>query len=237
MISVILPIYNEEKNIKKSIDCVVDFFYKRNNLLPEAFEIIAVNDGSKDKTKDILNSYSGVENIHIVSHIKNLGYGSALRSGFDMAQGDLIFFTDSDCQFDINDLVKFTKEIKNYDFIIGYRKNRKDSKIRIFNGFLLRLAAGFLFGIKVKDVDCAFKLFKKEIIKSLTLCERGALINLEILALAQKKHYKFLELPVSHFYRTEGNPTGGNLKVIFLAAYNFLWLWVRINLKYKNDKK
>jgi len=235
MISIVLPAYNEEKNIKKTVDSIFDFFIKKDKLYSELFEIIVVNDGSKDKTADILDGYKSIKNVQVISHQKNLGYGAALRSGFDAAKGDLIFFTDSDCQFDIKDIDDFLKEIKNYDFVIGYRKNRKDSQVRIFNGFLLRLAARFLFGVKVRDVDCAFKLFKKEVIKSLILSENGALINLEILALAQKKHYKFLELPVSHFYRTEGNPTGGNLKVIFLAAYNLLGLWMRINIKFKND--
>ncbi len=226
MISIILPVYNEEENIKKALDDILNFFYKKS--LP--FEIIAVNDGSQDKTADILDTYQDQKSIIVVSHTKNRGYGAALRSGFNQAKGDLIFFTDSDCQFTIKDIVPFLEKIPSYDFVIGYRKDRKDSKIRIFYASIFRLVARILFGVKVKDVDCAFKLFKREVIQSLALKENGALISLEILALARKKGYTFLELPVNHFARTSGTPTGGSFRVIFKAMYNILSLWIRINI-------
>lgn len=221
MISVILPAFNEEKNIEKSVKDISNFFAQKKI----DYEIIVVNDGSTDKTGEILlNSKFDI----VVSHLKNLGYGATLRSGFARARGDLIFFTDADCQFDIVDIEKFLEKIKEYDFVIGYRKNRKDAAIRIFYGFLFGLVCRIFFGVKARDVDCAFKLFKKKVIENLKLSENGALINLEILAQAQKHNYKFLELPVNHFPRKNGKQTGGSFKVIFLATKNIFSLYEKL---------
>jgi len=224
MISIILPVYNEEKNIGRMIDNISDFFKK----ISFPYEIIAVNDGSRDGTENVLNNYRKRKNIIIVSHNKNLGCGAALRSGFKLAKGDLIFFTDSDCQFDIKDIVPFLEKIKQVDFVIGYRKNRKDPYHRIFYALIFRFLAQIFFGVKVKDVDCAFKLFKNYVLSDAKLISDGALINLEILAKAQKKRYKFTELPVKHFERTEGKQTGGSFKVIFKAIFQFFPLWKKI---------
>jgi len=233
MISVILPAYNEEKNIGFVIDDISNFFKKI--ILP--YEIIVVNDGSKDKTLEVLNKYKKRENIIVVSHIRNLGYGSALRSGFSAAKGDLIFFTDSDRQFEIKDIVPFLEKINSsegsgqVDLVIGYRKNRRDSRMRILYAWLFKLACFIFFGVRVKDIDCAFKLFKKYVISDMKLVSDGALINLEILAKAKKKSYKFIELPVCHLERKEGKQTGGSSRVIFKAISQILFLWIEIFLK------
>lgn len=226
MISVILPAYNEEKNIGRMTDSISDFFKK----LGLSYEIIAINDGSRDGTEKVLNECKKTENIVIVSHAKNLGYGAALRSGFAKASGDLIFFTDSDCQFDIKDIKIFLDKIQGYDFIIGYRKNRKDPLIRKIYAEIFRAMCRVFFGIKVKDVDCAFKLYKNYVLADLDLVSNGALINLEILAKAKKKNYKFLELPVQHFERREGRPTGGSFGVIFRAMASFFSLWFKTRI-------
>lgn len=226
MISIILPAYNEEKNIGFAIKDIADFFDRKKL----AREIIVVDDGSTDKTKEILNDYKKTTNIIVVSYEKNLGYGAALRSGFLKVTGDLIFFTDSDRQFDIKDIEPFLDKIKERenDFIIGYRKNRKDPNHRIFYAFIFRFLALIFFGVKVKDVDCAFKLFKSYVLSDLKLVSDGALINLEILAKAQKRGYKFIELPVNHFKRTEGKQTGGSFKVIFKAIIKIFQLWIKL---------
>lgn len=224
MISIILPVYNEEKNIGRMIDSISDFF-KKDNLI---YEIIAINDGSQDKTEKVLNDYKKITNIIVISHNKNLGYGAALRSGFNLAKGDLIFFTDSDCQFDIKDITPLLAKIEENDFVIGYRKERKDPYNRILYALIFRLAARIFFGVKIKDIDCAFKLFKNYVLSDLNLTSDGALINLEILAKAKKRGYRFVELPVKHFKRTEGKPTGGSFKVIFRAVFQFFSLWQNV---------
>lgn len=224
MLSVILPTYNEEDNIELAIKEIADFL---SGLL--VFEIVAVNDGSKDKTGEILEEIAKErKNLSIITHSKNLGYGAALRSGFAKANGDLIFFTDSDGQFDIGDLKTFLEKIKDYDFIIGCREKRKDPLPRILYAKIYAKLARFLFGVRTRDINCAFKIFKKEALQSLPLFSSGALINLEILALAQKRGYKFLELPVNHLPRKAGKQTGGSFKVVAKALINIFYLWRRL---------
>lgn len=225
MLSVILPAYNEEKNIEKAIKEIAGFLRGRGI----SSEIIVVNDGSKDNTQKLLEGLScKTKDLIVVNHPQNLGYGAVLRSGFAKAKGDLIFFTDSDNQFDIREIGKLLENINNYDFAVGYRKNRQDPFYRKLYAFFFKFLAQLIFGIKVKDIDCAFKLFKADVIKSLPLSSSGALINLEIFALAKKKGYKFIELPVIHLPRKFGRPTGGSFMVIFKALFGIISLYKRI---------
>ena len=223
MISVVLPVFNEEKNIGFVIDNILSFFAKANQVC----EIIAVNDGSSDRTGEILDGYKAKENVKIISHPKNLGYGAALRSGFKASQGDLIFFMDSDRQFNIRNINSFLEKISGCDFVVGYRQTRQDPKNRILYAKIFHIVVKIFFGIKLKDIDCAFKLFKKDAIKNMNLESSGALINLEIFIQAKKKGFSFIELPVQHFSRTEGRQTGGSFMVISKATFNLFRLWFR----------
>lgn len=220
MISIILPVYNEENNIKNVISNITGFFNKKKL----DFEIIAVDDGSKDKTGEILESY---KNIAVVTHDKNIGYGAALRSGFNVAKGDLIFFMDSDNQFDISDFDLLRKEINSCDFVVGYRQKRQDPLHRIVYAQIFRLIARIFFRIKVKDVDCAFKLFKSHVLSGMQLKQSGSLINLEIFSFSRRKGYKFTEVPVRHFPRKEGKQTGGDFLVLFRAVLNLFKFWFK----------
>lgn len=224
MLSVILPAYNEENNIKLAIEEISGFLGKTG--LP--FELIVVNDGSKDRTSQILVELARQQkNLVVINHNQNLGYGAALRSGFKMATGDLIFFTDSDRQFDIEDLFVFLAKIKEYDFVVGEREKRRDPIHRVLIASTFATLVRLLFGLRVRDVDCAFKLFRKEVIQNIELRSYGALINLEIFALAKKKGYKFSQLPVKHFPRKAGKPTGGGFRVLARAVAGLFPLWLR----------
>lgn len=224
MLSVILPAFNEEKNIAETIKEISSFLLGKNI----DHEIIAVNDGSRDKTGDVLEEcLRRCKELVVVTHPKNLGYGAAVRSGFEKAKGDLIFFTDSDRQFNIRELPVFLEKIKSHDFVVGFRKKRRDPFYRLVYAFLFRLIAWSFFGISVKDVDCAFKLFKKEVVKDANLTSKGALINLEIFAYAKKSGFKFVQVPVEHLPRKEGAQTGGNAKVLAKALLNLFILWWR----------
>ena len=229
-ISIVIPFYNEEKNVAFIINDILNFFEKNNT----SYEIIVVNDGSADGTTKVLNEFKENKNIIVVTHKKNLGYGATLRDGFAAAKGDLIFFTDSDRQFDINDIVPFLEKINpsagsgQVDFVAGYRKNRKDPFIRKLYAFLFGFSSMIFFGVKIRDMDCAFKLFKSYVLKDMELVSSGALINLEILAKAKKRGYKYVELPVNHFKRTEGKQTGGSFKVVIEAIFQFFLLWKSI---------
>lgn len=224
MISIILPAYNEEKNIRQAVDGMLHFFQK--TLLD--FEIIVVNDASKDQTGAVLLEYQDNPFVKVVTHTQNTGCGGALHSGFLAAKGDIFFYTDADNQFTIDDIPSFLEAIGTYDFVVGYRNPRKDSLIRVMYGFILRTVAHYFFGVKTKDVNCAFKLFRKSMIHSLHLQEPVKLFNLEIFALAHQKGYTFLELPVRHFPRINGRQSGANIKVIAKASYRIFGLWKRI---------
>ena len=229
MLSVILPAFNEEKNIAETIKEVSDFLLKQKI----DYEIIAVDDGSRDKTGEVLKEcLSGDRRLVVITHPENIGYGAALCSGFEKSRGDLIFFTDSDRQFDIQELSVFLEKIKNNDFVVGFRKKRQDPFHRLVYAFLFRIIAWAFFDISVKDVDCAFKLFKKEVIEKASFVSKGALINLEIFTYAKRKGCKFVQVPVRHFPRKRGAQTGGSVKVLAKALFNLFSLWSRI---YRND--
>jgi len=215
MLSVVLPAYNEEKNIEKTAFSIMEFV----SSFAEKYEIIIVDDGSSDDTGKIIDELSkNHPRIIPVHHKKNKGYGAALTSGFKKTKGDFVFFTDSDGQFDIKELPKLFSLIEEgADIACGYRKKRADPLPRKINAGIYNLLLRCIFGLKVKDVDCAFKLFKREVIDNINLESSGAFISAEFLILAKKKGYVIKQVGVSHFPRKEGKQTGNNLKVVLKA--------------------
>lgn len=213
-LSIILPAYNEEENIS-TMTYKVDLFMKR---LKIDYEIIIVNDGSNDKTKELIdNLVLQNKRIKAIHHKINCGYGAALKSGFDAADKDWIFFTDSDLQFDITEITKLLEKVEDAQLIVGYRKKRQDPLLRIFNANLYKISLKLLFGLNIKDVDCAFKLFSREVIVKNPLKANGTLINAELLIKAKRRKYKTIQVGVSHYPRTKGYTSGVNPKVILLA--------------------
>ena len=224
MLSIILPAYNEEENIEEAVRGAFEFL--RTLRIP--FELIIVNDGSKDKTGMILQELrSRYTNLVIIQHVQNLGKGAALISGFTKAQGELVFFTDSDQQVKITELKNFLNQIDSYDFAVGYRLKRQDPWHRRLLSLIFHLIGHFLFGIRVRDFNCPAKLFRAEMIKSLPLESRGFLIDLEIFALARKKGFKFRELPVTHFPRLKGKPLS-SFNQVFESLFGIFKLWRRL---------
>ncbi len=224
-ISVILPAYNEEENIIQAIKLTRTTLYKYF----EKVEIIVVNDGSIDQTSKRVNEVmQNSHDVRLIHHEKNKGYGAALKSGFLSAEHELIFFTDSDMQFDIDEITRLLPWIKTYDIVSGYRDNRADPSMRLFNAWVWNRLVRLLLGVKVKDIDCAFKLFRKSVIDTLTLTSDGAMINTEILALAKKSNFSFQEVPVSHFPRTKGEQSGANMHVVYKAFSELFSMYYRL---------
>ena len=153
----------------------------------------------------------------MVHHATNLGYGSALRSGFDAAVKELVFYTDGDGQFDIAEMPPLLPLMKEYDIVTCYRINRQDTLIRKINGWCWTKLVCLLFGMKIRDIDCAFKLYKRKIFDDIELLSTGALIDTETLAHAVYKGYTFTQKGVHHYPRTAGEQTGANLRVIVRA--------------------
>ncbi len=228
-ISVFFPCYNEEENISRLTDQTIQLL----NELNADYEIILVNDGSTDKTAEIADQYAEKnDRVKAVHHTTNRGYGAALQSGFKSATKEHVFYTDGDCQFDIKELPELLPLIKDYDIVSCYRLNRQDNLIRKINGFCWSTLVSILFNLKLKDIDCAFKLYKTEIFKNINLKSIGALIDTEILARAHKKGYKITQKGVHHYPRTRGKQTGANFRVIFRAFSELFKLYRQI----KNEK-
>jgi len=218
-LSIVLPAHNEAENLPGLIQDVTAYLES----LGWDYEIIIVNDGSTDGTQNILEELQ-IKNSRIISvhHPKNRGYGAALRSGFSAATKEWLFFMDSDRQFDIKEISKLANYIDKYDMVIGYRKDRQDHLIRKINAGIFNIAVNLLFGLWVRDIDCAFKLLRREIVEKAKLESNGALISTELLVRANKLGYKIKQIPVTHHPRLSGQSSGGNIKVILRAVKEIL---------------
>lgn len=229
-LSAFFPAYNEEGNVEKMCSSL-------KTILPqvaEDYEIIIVNDGSKDRTKEIADRLAqGDDRIWAVHHEKNLGYGAAIRSGIKACRKEYLFFTDGDSQFDVSQLSQFAPLISNHDGVIGFRLNRRDPWVRRLNAWAWNQLVRLLFGLKVKDIDCAFKLFGRKVFEGMELESSGAMISTEMLVKIKKRGFDLIETSVLHSPRLTGRQTGANLRVI-LRAFKELFRFYR---QFKEAKK
>jgi len=222
-ISVVLPAYNEEQVIASTVFAVLHAL----NAWRMDFEILVVNDGSTDRTGEIVAALvDAFPRVRLITHATNQGYGSSLVSGFAAATKELVFFMDSDGQFDIQDLQEFFPLIDMYDAVIGYRIDRQDSWMRKINAWGWNQLIGWVLGVHVRDVDCAFKLLHTEFLHQHPLETRGAMINAELLYRLQRAGSSYKEVGVIHLPRLHGQATGAKLSVI-LRAFRELFVSAR----------
>jgi glycosyltransferase involved in cell wall biosynthesis len=224
-ISVFFPCYNEQANVERTLNQAIKTLEKIN----ADYQIIIVNDGSSDATGQIADKIAAQNSkVKVVHHKTNLGYGAAIRSGIKASVKNLVFFTDSDGQFDINELPPLLPLIRQFDIVSCFRINRRENFLRRLNGFCWTKLVCLLFGLKVRDIDCAFKLFKKEVFDNIELVSTGALISAEILARAAGKGFSITQVGVHHYPRTAGSPTGAKFTVIFRAFKELFRLYSQI---------
>ena len=205
-ISITLPALNEEPNLEAQVKEVIDYF----NTKHIKYEIIVVNDGSTDKTGEIADKLSiTYKNVFVIHHSENKGYGKSLKDGFQTGKYEYLFFTDADRQFKINSLDKFLPFMQEseVDMVIGYRIDRKDNFLRKFLAWCFNRIISILFSLNYKDIDCAFKLFKRESLECLEIKSDDFLVNAEILAKAKLKGLKIVQIGVEHYHRLEGKST------------------------------
>lgn len=213
-ISVFFPCYNEQDNVARTTEQALAVLEKLN----ADFEVIIVNDGSSDATAKIADEIAAKNNrVKVVHHPTNLGYGAALQSGFKTASKELVFYTDGDGQFDINEMPALLSLMEQYDIVTCYRLNRQDNLIRKINAWCWTKLVCLLFRMKIRDIDCAFKLFKREIFDNIEMVSAGALIDTEILARAIRIGYRYTQKGVHHYPRTAGTQTGAKITVILRA--------------------
>jgi len=226
-LSLFFPAYNEEANLEATVKKAVPVLKK----IADKYELIIVNDGSKDKTGDIARRLAQkYPFIKTITHSSNLGYGPALRSGFYNSKYAWITTVDADGQFDFSEVSKLIEKTKKADVVIGYRLNRQDSRVRKFFGWGWTILANLLLGIKVRDVDCSFKLVKKEVLEKIPKLEsaRGGMISPELLGKARKAGFIIAEVGVHHYPRKRGRQTGADLKVILRSFLDLGRLWWQI---------
>lgn len=236
-ISAVLPAYNEEAIIERTVRHVADTLRG----LTDDFEVIVANDGSRDRTGAILAELQQRQpDLHLsaVTHDRNRGYGAALASGFDAARKDLIFLTDGDKQFDVAELGSFLPRMDaSTDLLIGWRRKRADPPLRLLNAWGWKLLVNGLFGYTARDVDCAFKLFRRSVWEGMTVYARGATFSAEFLVKARRLGFQVKELPVSHFPRTAGSPTGARPGVIVRAFVELFQLWRNLDRQLAEDPR
>ncbi len=193
------------------------------------YEIIVVNDGSADRTGAVADELAQRDpHVRVVHHPVNRGYGGALKSGFAASRKAYVFFTDGDGQFDVAEIERLLPFVPEYDVVVGYRLDRVEGGLRKLNAVLWNGLVRGLFRIPVRDVDCAFKLFKREVFAAVKVEAEGAMISTEVLARAVRAGFRVHEVGVHHFERRHGKPTGANPLVILRAFYELFKLYRRI---------
>lgn len=224
-LSVVMPAHNEEVAIADTVHSVIEAVTRWT----ADFEVIVVNDGSKDGTRAILEDIALTDaHVRVINHEENQGYGAALVSGFAAITKDLVFFMDSDGQFDIHDLERFFPFINQFDAVLGYRVNRQDTFMRKFNAWGWKMLVSVIFKLAVQDVDCAFKLYRSRFFHEQHLETRGAMINTEILYKFKRAGNTYTQVAVHHLPRKGGRATGAKLSVIaraFRELFVYAYKW------------
>jgi glycosyltransferase involved in cell wall biosynthesis len=230
-LSYFFPAHNEEANLEGLVEEALETL----PTLADAFEIIAVDDGSRDATPRIADALAErhPDLVRVVHHPVNLGYGAALRSGFAAARFDLVAFTDGDRQFKVVDVGRLTERIlapDGPDVVVGFRIKRADPPIRTAYARAYRLANRLFFGLRVTDVDGACKLFRRSVLEDLRVESDGAFFSAETLIKLEAAGRTVVEVGVPHYPRTAGSPTGAKPQVILRAVRDFwrlrLHMWV-----------
>ena len=224
-LSAFFPAYNEERNVPVMVE-------RMTAVLPRVaddYEIIVVDDGSADRTGAVADELAAHDpHVRAVHHPVNRGYGGALKSGFAASRKAYVFFTDGDGQFDVAEIECLLPFVPEYDVVVGYRLDRVEGGLRKLNAALWNALVRGLFRIPVRDVDCAFKLFKREVFDVIRIEAEGAMISTEMLARAVRAGFRVHEVGVHHFERRHGKPTGANPLVIVRAFYELFKLYRRI---------
>ncbi|MCP4229925.1 MAG: glycosyltransferase family 2 protein [bacterium] len=226
-ISAVIPAFNEAGNIAPLCR---EFNLVLKDNYPE-YEIVVVDDGSSDQTASILKKLQGeIANLRVITHKSNQGYGKSLRDGFDAAAMDYIFYTDGDNQFDIEELTKFPPLLDEADAVLGYRIKRAEGVFRHFTSRCYNILVSILFGLRVRDIDCSFKLFPASYIPRLKLKSDKFFIDTELIIKMKNAGARFAELGVTHKKRHYGRTTVSPIHV-FTTLYELAANWSELREK------
>jgi glycosyltransferase involved in cell wall biosynthesis len=222
-LTIFFPAYNDSGTIAS---LVITAVRTARRLTPE-FEVIVVNDGSQDGTALILDELARIyPEVRIIQHERNRGYGGALRSGFAAARKEFVFYTDGDAQYDPAELELLWRRVgPDVDLVNGYKISRSDPLHRIFIGRLYHHIVRLLFGLRVRDVDCDFRLMRRSIFDRVRLEKNSGVICLEMMKKIQDAGFRIVEVPVHHFHRAYGKSQFFNFRRIVRTAIDVAKLW------------
>jgi len=213
-LTIFFPCYNEEANVERVTRAAVEVARD----IAADWEVIIVDDGSCDRTGEIADRLAAeIPGVRAVHNRPNLGYGGALQAGFRAATKNWVFYTDGDGQFDFKELPALLPLLEKCDIVSCYRFNRQDSLIRKLNAWAWTALVNLLFGLRLRDIDCAFKIYPRSLFDRISMKSRGALIDAEILAKAHNLGYRIAQTAVHHYPRLAGRQTGASLRVILRA--------------------
>jgi glycosyltransferase involved in cell wall biosynthesis len=233
-VSIVIPAYNEQGSIGATIERVS----AAASSLGVPCQIVVVNDGSRDGTGAVVRSLQArVSHLELVEHFPNRGYGGSLRAGFAAAAHDWIAFLPGDNQFDPLELSRLIERAGEADIVSGYRAHRQDALIRRLNAFGWNLAVTVLFGRLSRDIDCGFKLFRRDVLQHARVESNGAMIDTELLAGAKARGFVIADIPVTHLPRTTGHPTGANLRVILRAFRDLVRFRMRLSRELRDERR
>jgi len=219
-LSLIFPVFDEAPNVGTALAQALALAPR----ITDSFEIVVVDDGSRDGSAAAVERVrAGDPRVRLVQHPANRGYGAALHSGLRTARGRLVFFTDADLQFDLGELRHLLAHAGDFDIVAGYRAPRRDPWPRRVLAFGWATLVRAVFGLRVRDIDCAFKVFRREVIDAIEIGSLGAFVNTEILLRAERQGFRIHQVPVSHRPRRHGRQSGAHPRVVLRA----LWELVR----------
>jgi len=221
-LSLVFPVFDEQDNVGPLLESAVAL----GRRLGRSFEIVVVDDGSRDESAERIAAARALHaEIRAVHHPANRGYGAALRSGLREARGALVFFSDADLQFDLDELEPLLAHAGGFGIVAGYRAPRRDPWGRHVLAWGWGVLVNALFGLGVRDIDCAFKLFRREVLDAIPIASLGAFVNTEMLVRARAAGFNIHQLPVTHRPRRAGRPTGASPRVITRALLELAKLY------------
>lgn len=232
-ISAFFPVYNDAGTVELMAKKLDDILRKHS----DDYEIIIVDDCSPDDSGKIADGLTKInKKIRVIHHPKNLGYGGALKTGFYSSTKELIFYTDGDAQYDVDEIPKLIEHIDGYDVVNGCKIKRADKLYRKIMGNLYNLGMHVLFNLKVKDVDCDFRLIHKYVFDNIKLESNSGLICTEMMKKIQDAGYTIKNVPVGHYPRVYGRSQFFRPKRILTVLFGLINQWYELVLLKKLRK-
>jgi glycosyltransferase involved in cell wall biosynthesis len=231
-LSFFFPAFNEEENVAETVRRALD---EIGPLVDGSIEVLVVDDGSTDRTPEMADALAAADPRVRVHHQENRGYGGALRAGFANSRGELIGFSDGDLQFDLSEMSRLLTRLEDparpVDAVIGYRIKRRDPPHRIFIAKTYNAIVSVLFRLRVRDIDCAMKLFRREVFDGLPLTTDSPFLSAELLIKLRARGERLAQVGVNHYPRAAGTNTGASFRKILRTFRDIgrlrLALWTR----------